>query len=264
MIERDISDPSFSDAEIQDLHQYRPVSRLSLVALLLGALSATALISPVFWAVPVAAIILVVAALRAITASESGLIGRKAALGALVLAMLFGGWAPARRFAHRQALYQQASVFAQQWLDLLREGRLEEVHELHLPFLIRRPRGVSLKEYYAENKEEEEDRRENMSPQPDRWVPSPHQALVEFFGAPPLNILVAHSRQGRLQLDRNESQQPTPEGDIIIQRYLFHYEDGGQPRSLPVRLFFQRAFNWRLGEARWQLETIADAGDASP
>jgi len=85
--------------------------------------------------------------------------------------------------------------------------------------------------------------------------------FLAFINTPPLTILIAHSRQGRLELVENESQQATREGSLIVQRYLFHYEDGGRQRSLPVRLFFRREYNWRLRKARWQLEAITDADD---
>ena len=63
-----------------DMAGYLPVSRLAVAAAGLGAISALALASPVFWVLPLVAIGIAVAALRDVGRPEAPKAGRLAAM----------------------------------------------------------------------------------------------------------------------------------------------------------------------------------------
>ena len=88
---------------------YRSVSSLAVLSLVLGLLSVTALTSPGAWLVPLPAALCAVWALHRIRQRPDELLGRKAALAGLALALSFGCWAPARYFTDRWLINRQAS-----------------------------------------------------------------------------------------------------------------------------------------------------------
>jgi hypothetical protein len=271
MLEPDRSTARFSDSEADELIQYRQVSRLAVASLVLGALSPAALIHPFLWLAPTAAMAAGAGALWAIAADQSRLSGRKAALWGLALASLFGGCATARHYTHRQTLYQQADAFTQQWFELLRQNRLEEAYQLHMPLGVRAQIGSELRKPAA-NKASEQSREEDspeeeldptsMTAEPESLV-DPRQEMDDFFGRPPLDTLVAHAKSGRLQLQRNKSQGREATGINVVQHYHFHYKEGGRPRTLPVEFCFKRSNVSRFGEADWWLEDVNEISDSA-
>ncbi len=90
-----------TEIDESEMVQYKAVSRLALLTLALGLGSGLALAHAIFWAVPAAAVLTGALSLRAIAASRSSLIGRKAALSGLALALFFGTWTPAAAVSRR-------------------------------------------------------------------------------------------------------------------------------------------------------------------
>ena len=76
-----------------------PVTNLwSVVTLALGALGFLALLRPVFWIVPLMAIVIGLVSLRSL-ATHPEQIGRRAVLVGLAVAVFFGAWASTRYFS---------------------------------------------------------------------------------------------------------------------------------------------------------------------
>lgn len=111
---RDIEEP---------LDDYSPVSALAITGLVLGLCSALALIHPVLWLIPLSAVLLACLALLKIAVASPPLLGRKAALLGLALALIFGISAPIQHWAHRRALRVDAMELADEWFTALRLNR---------------------------------------------------------------------------------------------------------------------------------------------
>lgn len=132
------------------LARYSAVSPLAVVALVLGLASAVALSGPILWFVPVTAAAASLAAMRRIAGHESGLIGHKAAIVGLMLAVFFGTWAPVQYFSRRIVLAGQARQAAEGWLDLVKNGHFLEAHQLMLPVGDRAAADSDLEEFYED------------------------------------------------------------------------------------------------------------------
>lgn len=118
---------SSPQTEPRDLEQpaddYRAVSALSITALLLGLCSVLALIHPVLWLVPLAAVLIAWLALRRIAVASPPLLGRKAALIGMTLALIFGLSAPIQDWLHRRVLRGEAIELADEWFTALRQNK---------------------------------------------------------------------------------------------------------------------------------------------
>ena len=107
----------------EPLDEYRPVSRLAVAALVAGVGSATALVGPVFWVVPVVAVGLAVAALRDLARPGVAKVGHPVALAGLALAVGFGAQAAASTLTTRWLTIDRARAAASFWIDTLCEDR---------------------------------------------------------------------------------------------------------------------------------------------
>lgn len=92
--------------DADELGQYRPVSGLAVAALLLGAASPAAFISPLLLAVPLVGAAVALIATAKIRSSHGGMTGINLARTGLVLAVLFGV-ASATRLVVRDSLMQR-------------------------------------------------------------------------------------------------------------------------------------------------------------
>jgi hypothetical protein len=117
-------------ADGQTLPQYRSISSLAILALVLGIASSLALVNPLLLALPLATIALSLFALRQIAANPDIFSGRGMTLAALFLAIFFLVFAPARLWMRFQVIRGHAEELATTFLDLLQHGKLHEAHQL--------------------------------------------------------------------------------------------------------------------------------------
>jgi len=108
-----------------DVPEYRSLSGLSVVALLLGLASPLALLSPILVIVPLACVAVALLALAKIANSGSGLTGAALARSGLVLAIVFGVALPVRALVRNELLIRQVDPVARDWMAQLAEERFD-------------------------------------------------------------------------------------------------------------------------------------------
>ncbi|HEX5446770.1 MAG TPA: hypothetical protein VFW87_23330 [Pirellulales bacterium] len=114
------------------LPEYRAVSGSAVAGLLLGLAGILAFVHPVFWSVPLAAVVVCGIALRQVAAQSSALVGRRAALIGLAVALICGISAPLQFFLYRYQLRVDAARTANEWFTAIRENRPYVAHQLTL------------------------------------------------------------------------------------------------------------------------------------
>jgi len=102
---------------------YRPVSSLAIAALVLGVLSAIALVSSFFFVVPLVALAVAVAALADVERDGARKAGRLAAVAGLALAMGFGAQAITSGVVAHSIASGRARAAAEIFVQAVREGR---------------------------------------------------------------------------------------------------------------------------------------------
>jgi len=103
--------------------EYRPVSRLAVAALVVGACSALAVFSVVAWVLPLVGVAVAVAALWDLDRPGVLKAGRLAAVAGLALAVGFGAQAVTAALVTRVLIVRRAEATAAVWIDAVREGR---------------------------------------------------------------------------------------------------------------------------------------------
>jgi hypothetical protein len=119
--------------EDEQVAAYRPVSRLAVIALITGLLSAVAAVSIYFIWLPLVPILTGVAALYQIHKHDSRVAGRWAAVTGLALGSLFVGFQAGRLVHSYRVANVQARHFADGWLRLLVEGLWQAADQGTLP-----------------------------------------------------------------------------------------------------------------------------------
>ena len=89
---------------------YRPVSGLAVAALIVGCVSALALVSPVFWVVPLVGAALALVAVRDVTRSGVAKAGGLAAVAGLALSLGFGAQAVTAAIPSSSRRWTRASI----------------------------------------------------------------------------------------------------------------------------------------------------------
>ena len=129
---------------------YRPVCRTAFVALALALLGSwLALVNSLLWFVPVLVGILGFVALRIIDADGQRMLGRSAAIVAIMLSTLFAAWAPIRDVTRNRILTAEARIHAEQWLRSIQEGEVYVAHQMTLTRANRVRPADDLSEYYT-------------------------------------------------------------------------------------------------------------------
>jgi hypothetical protein len=120
----------------EETSNYRPVSRLAVVAAAAGVVASLALVTPLFWILPLVGVALAVAGLADVTRSGAEKAGRSAALVGLALSVGFGAQAVTASLVSRSISESRVRAVTHAWLDALQENRLSDAQSMLAPHLL--------------------------------------------------------------------------------------------------------------------------------
>lgn len=238
------SRPDVPDTLEGESTQYRAVSPLAIVALILGIVSAGALLHPSGCAIALLGGVVSVVALNRIAAAGPELIGRRAALLGLALSITFGVAAPAQWLTARWWLASEAESVGLGWFDYLQHDKPELAHQMTMMFAARKAPNEVL-DYY-------------------RNTPEAKENLTEFVAESLIRTLLALGDKAQVRLYETGEIFHDQDGELIEQFYAVTYPDSRtrQPRTFFVRLELDRLTNKQNGETRWRV--VSTRGGVRP
>jgi hypothetical protein len=225
-------------AEVAQLVEARSPHYLAVLTLVLGLLSFLALFHPSLVIVPLVTLTFGVSALWSLAANPEKL-GRKAVLIGMTLAMFFGAWAPVRNLVRQRYLDRIARTYADAWVELIRQKKKYEAHQLHVGKSQRPSQGESVEEYY-------------------RKLPYAQIELERFFEKEPLGSLLALPENARIEFDRRTEFTMERTSDSIVLRYVAKFDDKGRQRELPFRVYMRRNLEPDSGDYSWLVDGVAE------
>jgi hypothetical protein len=233
-------DPRVTSLDETAVAGYRGISVLAIIALLLGVASALALAHPLLWVLPPATLVVGALALRAIHAEGSTVTGRKFAILGMLLAMVFGAWAPAKILTRQAKVYAQARVFAEQWLELVRSGDLHQAHQLSMMEIERQKPGTDLETFYRESDVGKGQFKVFFEEKPAKTLAElGDKATYEYLGG-----------------DGISPKEHTTEHVALL--YLMHYTDNGREREKRIRVILDRLELVGKNEFLWRVRAVND------
>jgi hypothetical protein len=236
-------EPRFSSTDAVEVVEYPRVHRAAVAALLLGLVSWAALTSPVLWFLPLIGVVMATLALRSMTRSPEVVLGRRAAIIGLALCVIFISWASTHYFIRQELLYRQAREHGEYWLQLVRDGRLREAHQLTMSKGERQSPDTDLEEYYLDK-------------------PQLIETYESFCNDSPMNQVVALDGKGSLRfVGRVKIETDRPMGsiiDLVTLQWAIDVADGDQTRSIPIVLGVGKTRMPNTPEAFWFIRGMSD------
>ncbi|MEX2141324.1 MAG: DUF4190 domain-containing protein [Pirellulales bacterium] len=224
-------------AEYQDLETadaaYHSISALAVVALVLGLLSPLAFVHPLLWALPITGIALAWAAIARIDRSEGALIGRKAAILGLAVALLCGLGAVTKATTRPLWLAYRAERVAERFLELLRQGKTYEAHQLWTRPQFRLLPGSDYQALYAEN-------------------PAAAKDYEEFLKREVTSDLVALGEQAEVVHQRTALTASDSDRDYLMVYYRMSGPTKAGPIDKEIRFTIERLEDEQSGE-HWRV-----------
>ena len=145
------SSGDYQSDDVRAVTEYRSVSGMAVAAAVLGVASLLAIVTSSLMFLCVLGILASLIALRAIAASDGTLVGRPAAYLGLVLSLGVLGGLMSYDWTMKVALADQATPWAEQWCELVQDGKLETALELTRAVRARQILDDKLPEYYETN-----------------------------------------------------------------------------------------------------------------
>jgi hypothetical protein len=227
-------------AEYQDLETadagYHSVSALAVVALAIGLLSPLAFTHPLLWSLPIVGVALALAAFVRIGRSEGLLIGRKAAIIGLAISLFSGLGAVTQATTRQLWLAARAERLTERFLELLREGKTYEAHQLFARPQFRLPPGSDYEKLYGEEPTMMED----------------HQS---FLKREVIADLLALGDRAELEHQRTRLTHSGPTEDYLMVYYRLSGPTKGRQIDKEIRFVVERLQDEQTGE-RWRV--VAD------
>lgn len=234
--------PPLSTAAESDMVGYSAISQAAVAALLLGLASFFAIGNLLWLILPALAIFAAAVALVSIARSDGSVSGRWVALTGLALALLFASTAISRSVSRAWHLRSEARTIADNWLDLVRQGKLQSAHQWHLPAPQRQRASTSLAQFYEQNG-------------------AAREQLEGFFLAAPLNQIVAAPPAAALRYERVAEQLSLGASDRVALAYVLESLSQDGTESLEFVVVVERTKDKGDPAGQWQIAAVAEPQD---
>jgi hypothetical protein len=250
-----VAPAQFTEGEALELTEYRPVNRFAVLSAIFGGLSVLAVLHPLLMALPLFGAATGFFAAYQLAKPTSLQSGNSAAKWGIFLSLLFGICATSANYSRQRLLDNQARTYAMQWFELLREGKLQEAHQLTMYQGQRAAAGTSLDAFYAEKSPEKTKSTESPSPEEMMAEPTPFELFENFYSRPLIKRFVDFGKNARYEyLQTTEQEQVSPSNYIIRQQYRVT-PNGDANEQYLIEIKFDRTetnhiANWRLEDIR--------------
>lgn len=182
------------------LPSYQALSALAVIAVILGLVSALAILSPALWILPLAALVAAVVALRRIATADPPMVGRKAALLGLFLGVFWGVAGVTTHFSQQWIVRTQAQAVAQQWFQYMLRGQTPQAHQLTLAPSRRDLRVDELNTVYA-------------------TTPALEERLEVFLAQPGPAAVLHFDPKSEIRYISTEDQHRSSDNDYVLMMY---------------------------------------------
>ena len=216
-----------------DRRDYHLINAWSVIALVLALLSSAALLLPIFWIVPLLAIAASLIAIAKIRREPHLYIGYRMAVISLVLAALLGSWSVSRHQFFQARMFAVAEKNLDHWFELIRQGKLEEAHQLSLLVGMRSTDFTTLGEYYMNEKRA-------------------RQEMQMFFANSVLRQIVELDQDWSVRLVENRNLKITDDTRLLVfQWYAVDYLKDGESVTLEMQVKSSRTIDKYTRASHW-------------
>jgi len=225
-----------------EIVQYRVVSGWALAALVLGLLSPAAIVAPILWLVPAMGLAAALIAMWSITTAQGQKSGWYLAILGLLLAIFFGVAGPARAITRNLWLETRAERIAQVFVDLLRENKPLEAHELTKAASQRKPLGENAMELIEKN-------------------PDMKREYERFLNTELMKTLLERGETAEVELSSASFLGSNERQDVLTVPYHIGSKDAAKPLSVSGEIGLERTTEMMTGRELWRVMPMAQRGE---
>ena len=228
----------FSEPELE----YQSMERWAILGLVLGLLSAAAMIAPMLWLLPLMGVLVSAVALRRIRL-DSERSGRAAALLGLGLSVFFGVLPLARTATAWVILSDQARPVADQFFEFLRQDHPEKALMLHFTPDQRQPLDESLWIFYRNDNDAK-------------------AQLVKFDHHPLMRTLLALGKNADIRYYKTHAvASDGPRAQVNYWYTVTYVDETGKKTTFLVGVLLERKPTHDPGLNPWQIKDFAGGLD---
>lgn len=214
-------------------------SKLAIATFMLSLVSPLALFSYLFWPISFLTIAFGIAAV-VLVARGGGLVrGGMLACAAMALSLFCLSFAIARYATNVNLMRSEARAAAEKWFELIREGKLNQAHQMTMGSEFREGPEIPLDEAYKLNAKLANNR-------------------DGFFLQPPIKYLVNDPKNCTIQfvsfIDRGDVDE---RADSLKLKYKIRYKELDIARETTFTIFVARYFQPRFEDHRWMVRGLA-------
>jgi hypothetical protein len=209
--------PRFHEDPGIDLPEYRALSVVAVIGLIVGLASLVVLVEPGAWWLPLAGLAVSAVAVVRVSRSER-LTGRGVALGGLALSVAMSVAVPADRLCYERLIGHEAEQFGYRWFELLGHYEPDRAFELTKHPATRLPPGSPVAKKDAEQQRE----------------------LDAYLARPIVQKLLGLGDKARVSCERTERQSRFSTYDLATPVYKVVCETGGRTETFQVALHLVR------------------------
>lgn len=215
--------------------EYRPVSMLAVLTILLGLSSALALTSPVLLVLPGLTMLMGWLAWRSINLSEGSLAGRNVVIWGMVFAAFFAAMSISRNVSRRMLAVRDAREITDTFISLLLANEPQKAHQLQYLENIRQPPGASLWLHY-------------------RTTGADYDSLRTFVDAPLIHTLLALGKKAKVRYYDYEDISEAAGRMYVVLLYTVTYEQDGKPHTFFARFIARRDLDLETNILSWSID----------
>lgn len=228
-------------SEFAVVAEYPPVSRLAVLSVVLAVLASGVIFLPLLIVAAVAGALVALAALWSIARAPQPMVGRKAAIAALLFCVFAGAWGTTWRLVRQRVLFAEAKQYADRWLQLIQAGQLQDAYQLHLSQDSRLAPGEDFEEYLNAREETRYEYEGFLRGEPlQQIVKAGSRGQVQFLG---YEDIARDSHLGQTK-------------DYMTLRYALTVPADDAPQTTVFLVHIMRAVLSGDSESRWEVRSV--------
>ncbi len=219
--------------------EYHAISGWAIAALVVGILSAAALIGPLMWSIPALGICLAIVAMWRVSASGGELTGWNLALFGLILSLLFGSAGPAKTITRHYWLQVRAERFADGFLDLLQQNQPYVAQQFTLHPALRKLAAADLPGAIAKDEQAQ-------------------KSFNQFISREPAKTLLEFGKKAKLELLSSAVVSEDSRDDVAVIYRISPPAEPGARKPFTITLIVERSLSYPARTEQWQILQTGD------
>jgi hypothetical protein len=225
-----------------EIVEYRVVSGWAVAALVLGLLSPAAIVAPILWLVPAMGFVIALIAMWSITTAQGQKSGWYLAIFGLLLTIFFGAAGPARAITRNFWLETRAERIARVFVDLLKQNKPLEAHELTKLASHRKPLGDNALELIEKN-------------------PDMKREYERFLNTELVKTLLERDDTAEVELSSASFLGSNDRQDVLTVPYHIGSKDAARPLSISGEIGLERTTEMMTDREQWRVMPMAQRGE---